>query len=152
MELAAMQTVYSLAFLELTLKCELFRRLCVCEVATAMLQGWNIVLCDSKACVPWSPKFWVRAEVFMITKASLDNLVYPHCWRVIPVLHGASYESWFDILQFWGLMGASFSPSLYHRMRGLLFQYRFSCVVIRFFFLCVCILCMRKQKRKREGI
>lgn len=30
-------------------------------------------------------------------------------------------------------MAASISPSLYHRMRGLLFPYRFSCVVITFF-------------------
>lgn len=41
-------------------------------------------------------------------------------------------------------MAKSISPSLCHRMRGLLFPYRFSCVVISF-------LCMGKQQ-KREGI
>lgn len=54
-----MQTVYSQAFLELILNCELFRRLCVCEVATAMLQT-EIRSCvmyrNSQACMPWSPE------------------------------------------------------------------------------------------------
>lgn len=49
-------------------------------------------------------------------------------------------------------MARSISPSLSHRMRGLLFPYRFSSVVISFF-LCVCTLCMGKQKKKKkEGI
>ncbi len=44
-------------------------------------------------------------------------------------------------------MAESISASLSHRMRGLLFPYRFSCVVISFF-LCVC--CVWESK-KREG-
>lgn len=68
-----------------------------------------------------------------------------HCWWVIQVLCRASYGSQFDMLQFWGLMAESISSSLSHRIRGLLFPYRFNCVV-NSFFLYVC------GKGKREGI
>lgn len=41
----------------------------------------------------------------------------------------------------------SISPCLSHRMRGLLFPYRFSCVVISF----VCAVYGRAKKRERTG-
>jgi len=44
-------------------------------------------------------------------------------------------------------MGASILPSLYRRMRGLLFSCRFSCVVIRF----LGALYVYGKTKKREG-
>lgn len=44
-------------------------------------------------------------------------------------------------------MAASISPSLHRRMKGLLVPYRFSCVVISFFFVCS----VYGKAKKKEG-
>lgn len=108
---------------------------------------------NSEACVPQPAELWARVKEVPITKCFPRQFGRPALlmseWSLYCTGQATGPGS--TCCNFWGLLGASFSPSLYRRMKGLLYPYRFRSVVIRFFssaffFVCACVLSMGKQR------